>query len=122
MTPPTTPPHPRTAWIAAVFAATTALAIGAADHALQHPLAGFREEYAGGGSCKLRGLDGFELLLGVGLLAWPAAGFAALRFAGSLVRAPRPRDARWLGLATSLATIALLRHFAFVGPALGLCP
>lgn len=122
MPPPTTPPHPRAAWIAVVFAAATALAIGAADHALHHPLAGFREEYADGGSCKLRGLDGFEHLLRVGLLAWPAAVFAALRFAGSLARAPRPRDARWLGLATSLVAVALMLHLAFVGPALGLCP
>ncbi|APR84653.1 Hypothetical protein A7982_10002 [Minicystis rosea] len=37
-------------------------------------LASYFEEYAGGGSCKWRGPEGqaFQLLLMVGLLAWPA--------------------------------------------------
>jgi len=111
----------RTAWILASLAALVALAIFVADLALHRPLAHFRLEYLGGGSCKLRGQGGFETLLLAGLLAFPVAIIAAGLFVISLVSSPRSA-ARWLGLAVSAAILAALMHLDFVGPILGICP
>jgi hypothetical protein len=95
------------------------LAILICDQLLRRPLGSFEVEYAGGGSCKLRGHVDFRALLAIGVLTFPAMIFSTGSFAASVLRR-EPRA--WVGLLASVAVIGLLIQLKFVGPALGLCP
>ena len=107
------------AWAALAFAAATGCAVLILDWHLGYPLAAFRFEYAGGGSCKLRGNDGFAGFLLFALLGFPAAVLAAILFASSLRRQVL---AGAMGLIASVAAAVVLARLDYVGPALGICP
>jgi hypothetical protein len=78
-------------------------------------LSRYFEEYAGGGSCKWRGPEGqnFQLLLTLGLLAWPAGIAASAVGLAGLVSArtssERRRAAAGAVVVTALVTLALAR-------------
>lgn len=85
-------------------------------------LASFREEYAGGGSCKWRGPRGhaFHSVLLFGLLGFP---LSLAGFAGFVWEALRSGERRaWIGAAVGLALFCGLLGLGFAGPALELCP
>jgi hypothetical protein len=87
-------------------------------------LAGFREEYAGGGSCKWRGARGnaFHGILLFGLLGFPLSLAGVAGFVWEARRPGRARAWAWLGAAVGLAVFCGLLGLGFVGPALELCP
>ena len=93
--------------------ALLALIIKLADRSRGGPLASFVEEYAGGGSCKLRSDAAFEALLLLGLTGFPVA------FATAAMCAFRRA---WLGSAAALAGALALGMLGFLQPALGICP
>lgn len=85
-------------------------------------LASFREEYAGGGSCKWRGPRGhfFHSVLLFGLLGFPLSLAGIVGFAWEALRSGERRA--WIGTAVGLALFCGLLGLGFVGPALELCP
>lgn len=99
--------------LAAAWPWLLAAGIALADASRGHPLQAFTREYAGGGSCKIRGDSIFELLLLVGLTGFPV-GLAAA------VAAARRRSWSAAGLAGGGCVALVLLGFA--GPALGICP
>lgn len=103
-------------------AAGLGLAVALGNALLRNPLGAFREEYAGGGSCKLRGLDAFELLLLVGQLAFPLAAYALAAYGAEAWRARGRARGAVVGAVAALAVLAALWGIGFVGPLWGLCP
>ncbi len=107
---------PRVALIAAIACALTIAVVNAARG---DQLGNFYAEYAGGGSCKLRGDEAFHLLIMVGLLAFPLALGAGVAFG---LRAWRARDRRAaMGLAIAALTLFALHRLDFADAALEIC-
>lgn len=102
--------------LAVAFTAGMSIAISTADARGGGMLARYFAEYAGGGSCKWRGTSGesFQVLLTVGLLAWPA-GIVAVGIAlaelvlGARGRALRGRTVLVCIAAITVVAVALLR-------------
>ena len=72
----------------------------------------FYVEYAGGGSCKLRGGGALETLVWVGVLALPASAVAAAVFAA---------QRRWALLVVALVVLVCLVRVDFLPIAFELC-
>lgn len=105
--------------VALMTAVACALSIDGVNRARGDLLGDFYAEYAGGGSCELRGEDGFHLLLLVGLLAFPLALGAGVSFARRLRRARDRRSA--VGLAIAALTLLALHRLDFADAALEIC-
>lgn len=115
--------------VAVAFTAGMAAAISIVDARGGGLLASYFEEYAGGGSCKWRGEEAqrFQLLLTVGVLAWPAGTGAVIVAVRDAILTDDDGKARRRAIAVSavvvVVAVALLRLASLraVRGAMGAC-